>query len=458
MYLKQFFFEGLGHASYLIGSDSSHEAAVIDPRRDFDIYIEDARKAGLRIRYVLETHNHNDFVSGAQQLASIAGAEHVASSFAELKFSYRGVGEGDQLRLGELVVSVMFTPGHTPEHVTYAVTDTSRADVPVLAFTGGDLLVGSVGRPDLLGRKLGEELAPKLYHSLRDKIMVLEDYVEVLPTHGSGSLCGKNIGGKRTSTIGYERRFNPALQYDNEDEFVRYVLSGNPAIPAYYPRMRPLNQRGPAAWTLPNPIPLPPAEVVHLAGHGATVLDTRVNTAFGGGHIPGALNVGIRGSFATWTGWLLPEDTLIVLVLENDALWSEAVAQLARVGFERVAGYLGGGMEAWLEAALPVRQVEQWTVRELSQKLPLADTQLVDVRTPQEWSEGHIEGAIHIVLGELRGRLDELDLNRTTAVICGSGFRSSAGTSILKAGGFGCVANVLGGMTAWRSAELPVTR
>ena len=458
MYLEQFFVEGLGHASYLLGSDETREAAVVDPRRDGDGYVQAAHRAGLTIRYVLETHVHNDFVSGARQLAARVGAEHVASAAAGLQHPHRGVREGDELRLGELRITTLFTPGHTPEHVTYVVADTRRAEAPVLAFTGGDLLVGSVGRPDLLGRELGEQLAPLLYESLFGKILKLADYVEVLPTHGAGSLCGKGIASKRTSTIGYERRFNPALQQPTKEAFVRYVLASNPGIPAYYQRMRPTNQQGPSEWRRPDPRPLAPAAVQHLAGHGAVVLDARPNAAFGGGHVPGAVNVGLGPLFATWVGWLLPHDVPLVLVLERDADWDEAVTALARIGYEQVAGFLWGGIEAWTAAGLPLARVPQWSVHDLRDRLAADRLQVLDVRTEVEWAAGHIAGAVHVPLDQLPARLDALDRRRPTAVLCGSGYRSSVATSLLQRAGFAEVANVLGGMVAWQAAAYPTTR
>ncbi len=455
MYLKQFFVDGIGHASYLIGSDNTQEAAVIDPRRDVDVYVQEAATQGLRIRYVLETHNHNDFLSGARALAERFGAEHVASADAHLGFQYHPVWEGDELTLGELRIRVLSTPGHTPEHVTYVVIDTARAEEPVLVFTGGDLLVGTVGRPDLLGRELGEKLAPMLFDSLHEKILKLEDYVEVLPTHGSGSLCGRGIGSKRTSTIGYERRFNEALRITNKDEFVRHVLEGNPGIPTYYRRMRPANQEGVPAWRLPEPHPLSVEEVQHFAGHGAVILDTRPNAAFGGGHIPGSTNIGLDASLATWVGWLLNADDPILLVMERDDQWADVVTSLARIGYENVLGYLQGGIGSWMEAALPVAHIPQWSVRELNDYLRFDSAQVLDVRMDSEWDEGHIEDAVHISLDKLPERLESLDLRGPTAVICGSGYRSSIAVSLLQQHGFRNVANVLGGMSAWDRAILP---
>jgi hydroxyacylglutathione hydrolase len=455
MHLKQFFVEGLGHASYLIGSDRTGEAAVVDPQRDVDAYIQEAGRLGLRIRYVLETHNHNDFLSGARTLAQRSGAVHVASAEAGLAFPYRGVREGDEIRLGELRITVLFTPGHTPEHVTYVVIDTARAEQPVLAFTGGDLLVGSVGRPDLLGRELGEKLAPLLYDSLHEKILKLADYVEVLPTHGAGSLCGKSIGNKLTSTIGYERRFNEALQIEDRDEFVRSILSGNPGIPTYYRRMRPANQEGVPGWSVPGRRPLSAEEVRHMAGHGALVLDTRHHAAFGEAHVLGSVNIELQPSFATWAGWLLDPETSIVLVLESDDLWDEVVTSLARVGYERVAGYLRGGVQAWIGASLPVAQIPQRSVHELRDQLPSGSRQLIDVRMDSEREDGHIAGATHLRLDQLLEALPGLSVDGPVAIICGSGFRSSIATSLLARHGFRDVVNIAGGMEAWDAAGYP---
>ena len=459
MYLQQFFVEGLGHASYLIGSDTTREAAVVDPRRDTRAYLEAAQQAGLRIRYVLETHVHNDFLSGAKALAERLGAEHIASAEAGLRFPHHGVREGDEIRLGELRIRVLFTPGHTPEHVSYVVADTSRAEAPVLAFTGGDLLVGSVGRVDLLGKELGARLAPLLYESLFGKLLRLEDYVEVLPTHGAGSLCGKAISSKRTSTIGYERRFNPALQHTEKDDFVRAVLDGNPNIPAYYARMRPGNQQGAEGFETPEPRPLGPAEVEHAMDHEAVVLDTRSPGAFGSGHIPGAYNVGLSPMLATWVGSLLPADATLVLVLGRESDWNDVVTALGRVGYDRVICYLKGGMAAWQEAGLPLEHMPEIDVAELDRRRRGGgDLQILDVRLQSEWDAGHIPGARHIPLHELPARVKALDRRRPTAVICGSGYRSSIAGSLLKQHDFEPVLNVHGGMTAWNEGGYETVR
>lgn len=460
MYIEQFFVEGLGHQSYLIGSDQTKEAFVVDPRRDVRVYVEAAHRQGLKIRSVLETHNHNDFVSGAKHLADCLGAEHLISAEAGLRFPHRGVGDGDELRLGELLIRVLRTPGHTPEHVSYAVYDTERTtEAPALVFTGGDLLVGAVGRPDLLGRELGERLAPQLYDSLHEKLLPLGDGTLVMPTHGTGSLCGKGISATRLSSIGYEKLTNPALRQPDKESFVRYVLGGNPGIPAYYARMRPTNQAGPGPLNQPEPRPLPPEEVQHLAGHGALVLDTRANVAFGGGHVPGATNVPLGPMLATWVGWLLPPDVPLVLVLEREEDWEPVTAALLRVGYERFAGYLQFGMASWVEQGLAVARVEQLSVHELERRRTDPRLQILDVRMDSEWQGGHIPGAVHAPLGShFPGTLDQLGLDptRPVAAVCGSGYRSSIATSLLQQRGLTTVLNTLGGMTAWKEAGLPL--
>jgi hydroxyacylglutathione hydrolase len=459
--LEQFFVEGLGHASYLIGADDGGDAFVVDPRRDIEHYVEAAHRLELQIRYVFETHIHNDFVSGARQLATEVGATHVASADANLHFDHHPVRDGDELHVGELLIRVLSTPGHTPEHVCYAVVDTSRDQEPFLVFTGGDLLIGAVGRPDLLGRELGEKLAPRLYDSLYEKILPLGDHVIVLPTHGGGSLCGKGIARTRLSTIGYERRANTALKQPSKAAFVESVLGGNPGIPTYYARMRPTNLEGPELVHEPDARPLTSEDVQHLAGHGAIVLDTRPNVAFGAAHIPGAYNVPMGPMMPTWVGWLVPNDVPIVLVLDREADWHTATTSLLRIGYDRFAGYLQPGMSTWVERALPIEAVEQVPVRELSRRLSeRKDVQVLDVRTDAEFSSGHIANAENVMLGDLPKRLDQLGFTpeRPVAAVCGSGYRSSIATSLLQQRGFVDVWNVLGGMAAWQEAGLVTTK
>lgn len=460
MYLEQFFVEGLGHASYLIASESAHEAAVIDPRRDVQIYRDAAAKIGAALRYAIETHDHNDFVSGARILAEVDGVEVIASAAGGLRYAHRGVRAGDALTLGELSIRVLETPGHTPEHVSYVVTDHSRSELPLVAFTGGDLLVGSVGRPDLLGAALGRTLAPQLYDSLHGQLLRLEDYVEVLPTHGAGSLCGRGISGKRTSTIGYERRTNPALLQPSKDDFVRFVLTGDPTIPAYYARMRALNQAGAGEWPVPAATPLAPGELRALLAEPASeavVLDVRAAVDFAAGHLPAAVNVGAGPMLPTWVGSLLPHDTPLVLVLDDVAQWDEIVTGLARIGHEGVLGHLGGGVAAWRQAGFPLERAARSSVDELADRLRRPPVAVLDVRTDAEWGDGHIADARHIPLNDLPGRIAEIPANETVNVICGTGYRSMIAASLLLRAGRETTVDTAGGMDGWYAAGHPTT-
>ena len=458
MYMQQFFVPGLGHASYLIGDESAGEAAIFDPKRDIADYIAAAQAQDMRITHVFETHLHNDFVSGARDLVAQTGASHHVPANAHVAYSHVSTQENDEVHLGQIIIHVLDTPGHTPEHVSYEVIDTSRADVPVALLTGGDLLVGAVGRADLLGPEMAKTLAPALYHSLQEKIMTHEDYVEVYPTHGAGSLCGRGISTKRTTTIGYERRFNTALQQPTQEDFVTHILASNPPIPAYYARMRPTNQQGPSPITTsPLAHPLTPQQVEHALGHGALLLDTREPTAYAGAHIPGAISIGLAPLFSTWVGSLLPTDTPFILVVADEAAYREATTQLRRIGYADPIGYLLGGMSAWASAGLPIAHLHESNVHELNTALTgTKKLTLLDVRTDSEWQDGHIKGAIHLPLTELPKRLSEVPQGPLT-VICGSGYRSTIASSLLRHANHADLTNIVGGMEAWVKASYPIT-
>ncbi|TAK00238.1 MAG: MBL fold metallo-hydrolase [Candidatus Manganitrophaceae bacterium] len=457
MFMEQLFVEGIGHYSYLLGSDENDEAIVIDPDRDIDRYLDLARTNQLRIAHIFETHLHNDYVSGARALAERTGAKVYASAGAQLGFDHVPLKERDTVDIGELRFIALETPGHTPEHVAYLLADRSRSDAPMILFSGGDLLVGAVGRPDLLGPELAKTLAPQLYHSLKNKILKEEDYLEVFPTHGAGSFCGKNISNKRCTTLGFERHFNIALQQPTEGAFVDYVLKGNPGIPDYFRRLRETNRAGQAETPLLTiGRPLTVEEVALSIGRGTVVIDARSSAAFGGGHLPGAINIGLSDSFVTWLGWLIPHDRSILFVLEADRDYPEVVRRLYRIGHERIEGYLQGGMKSWLEAGRPIASVPQLSIETLKEKWEKREIEtLVDVRLGREWEAGHIEGAVHLFLGEIEKRIKSLSSSKSTAVICGSGYRSSIAASLLKRSGFAAVYNVVGGMTAWKKAGYP---
>jgi hydroxyacylglutathione hydrolase len=457
MFFKQFYLGCLAHASYMIGSDG--EAAVVDPRRDVDSYIDEARENGLEIKHVLETHLHADFVSGHHELAKRTGAKIYFGAKAGAKFDHVPVREGDEIRMGDVVLRFLETPGHTPESVSILVIDREVSEVPKAVLTGDTLFIGDVGRPDLLGAKMSaQELAGMLYDSLHDKLLALPDSVEVYPAHGAGSLCGRNISSETSSTIGQQRQFNYALRPMPKEEFVRMMTTDLPEAPAYFARDVAINRDGAAELTdLPEPAALDPQSVEALRMKGATVLDTRPAAQYGTGHVPGSLNIGLSGQFASWAGALISPSTPIVLVSEEEEQVREARTRLARVGIENVAGYLAGGILEWHRAGLPLATMEQVSVEELDARIREGRVgKVVDVRRPGEWQAGHIADAVHSPLASLAATAGALQKDQPVAVVCQSGYRSSIATSILEQQGFTRVTNVVGGMSAWRGANLEV--
>jgi glyoxylase-like metal-dependent hydrolase (beta-lactamase superfamily II)/rhodanese-related sulfurtransferase len=457
MYFKQFYLGCLAQASYMIGSDG--EAAVVDPRRDVDVYIDEARAGGLTIRYVIETHLHADFVSGHQELAERTGAKIYFGASADAKFPHVSVHEGDEIRMGEVSLRFLETPGHTPESISIVVTDHAVSEQPVSVLTGDTLFIGDVGRPDLLGGRMSaEELASLLYDSLHEKLLALPDETAVYPAHGAGSLCGRNISSETSSTIGQQRRFNYALQPMTREGFIALTTADLPEAPAYFSRDVQMNREGGGALAqLPAPAALSAADVAARQAAGAVVLDTRPSAEYGAGHVPGSIHMGQSGQLASWAGALLSPETPIVLVAEDEERIAESRTRLARVGLENVAGYLAGGIRGWDEAGRQLARTEQIAVDELKARLAEgADIALVDVRRPGEWTAGHIGAAVHLPLHELERRAAALDPSRPVAAVCQSGYRSSIATSLLERMGFRKVVNVVGGMAAWNAAKYDV--
>jgi hydroxyacylglutathione hydrolase len=454
MYFKQFYLGCLAQASYMIGSKG--EAAVVDPRRDVDAYLEEAGREGLKIKHVIETHLHADFVSGHRELAARTGAKIYFGAKAQAKFDFVAVREGDEIVLGDVTLRFLETPGHTPESLSVLVIDREKSETPEAVLTGDTLFIGDVGRPDLLGAKMSaQELAGMLYDSLHEKLLKLPDSVAVYPAHGAGSLCGRNISSETSSTIGQQRRFNYALQPMAREEFVRMMTTDLPEAPAYFSRDVRLNREGPGNLSeLPDPPALAPDAVEAMRQADAVILDTRPAAQYGTGHIPGSLNIGLGGQFASWAGSLVAPEKPIVLVTEDEEHVGEARTRLARVGLENVAGYLAGGLLAWHESGHSLAATEQISVDELRHRIAQGEAgQLVDVRRPGEWQAGHIAQARHLPLNELAERAAELDREKPVTAICAGGFRSSAATSLLEQQGFRRVTNVVGGMTAWNNAR-----
>ena len=451
MYFKQFYLGCLAHASYLIGSDG--EAAVVDPQRDVDQYIEEAERQGMKIKYVVETHLHADFVSGHHELAERTGAKIVFGAKAGVTFDHVDAREGDILKIGRAGLRILETPGHTPESISLLLVDPDDPAKPMKVLTGDTLFIGDVGRPDLAGGKgfSAEQMAGMLYDSLHQKLMTLSDQTEVYPAHGAGSMCGRNISKDTSSTIGQQRQFNYALKPMSKVEFVQMMTTDLPEAPAYFSEDAEMNRTGAQTLKeLPAPAELTPPEFKRLAESGYLVLDVRPAAQFGNGHVPGALNIALGGQFASWAGTLVKRGAPVLLVAEEQEGIDEAVQRLARVGIESVQGFLGGGMYAWDKAGERVRVVPQMDVDELRHQIDEgAELQLLDVRRPTEYSGGHAPGFANVPLPHLEQRLAEFDRTKPIAVMCQGGYRSSAGTSILAKHGFQQIFNVVGGYTAW---------
>ena len=452
MIVQQFFVKGLAHSSYLLGGKGT--CAIVDPRRDVEIYLEAANALGMKITHILETHLHADFVSGHLDLAERTGARIYAPRSAACAFDHEAVGEGDTVEIEDMTLKVLETPGHTPEHISYVVTDTARGESPVAVFCGDTLFVGDVGRPDLFPGQ-AEELASSLYDSLHQKLLELPDYCEVYPAHGAGSLCGRAMGAKRTTTIGYERAYNAALQIKSRKEFIESLTTNMPGAPDHFQRCSAINGKGPAlVGTLPALEELDPKGFAErMKRENMLVLDVRGYDSFGGQQVPDAYHIDVRGNFATFAGWVLPPEMDILLVTYTAEQAQEAAVWLRRVGLDRAVGYLSGGMYAWSRAGLPTDHVVQVSMEELHEMSKGKQKMvLVDVRAPSEYAGLHIEGAINIPAPDLRTRYGELDPKAPTVLICSTGHRSSLSASILKQHGFEQVLNAAGGMTGYSAA------
>lgn len=457
MFVVPFVDEGLGNSAHLVGSKEAKVAALIDPLRDIDGYLATADHLGVKIQYVFDTHLHNDFVSGAREVAAKTGAVVAANADAGLAYDHRPLHDGDRLPLGDLAVRAMATPGHTPEHMAYAVGPANAAD-PAALFSGGALIVGGCARTDLLGAENSEPLARQLYHTLHDRILALPDGVAVFPTHGAGSFCAAPATGERQTSIGRERGTNPLARVASEDEFVRRALQGLPSYPAYFGKLRPVNQKGPKVLGgLPQLAPLSPAKVRELAADGVSVLDVRPPPLYLRGHIPGAYGIGTNAPLTTWAGWLIPLGAPLILVSHGPRDLDDAVRQLIRIGFDDLRGVLEGGMAAWEAANLPVERVPLVAPWDLAANLGKPGAPVVlDVRQDDEWAEGHIPGAVHIENGRLPW--DDLPLPKDGPIVvhCHAGNRSTSGISVLLRRGYRNVSALDGGWAGWSSSGFPV--
>ncbi len=453
---------GIAQISYLIGDDGSQTAAVVDPRPEVEIYLELSRKHGVTITHIFETHIHADFMSGARELERRLGSAKIYSSGegdATYDFAVQRIHHGDRFTFGAVALTVRHTPGHTPEHLSYELAEKDRPKDPWGVLSGDSLFVSSAGRPDLLGEGETEELTKQLFHTLRDYYLKLGDGVMIYPCHGAGSACGADIGERPMSTIGYERRTNNFLQYEDFEAFKSFVKEGAPPVPHHYPILKKINAKGPELiGTAPTVAGLPPEEFQKAVEQGKSQLvDTRQMLSFGGGHIAGAINIGDRPELSVWAGDMLSYEKPILLVVEDETQLDWIVWHFGYVGLTNFAGYLAGGMKAWDNKGLPIATLPQVSVQRLAEEK--AKFQLLDVRSTSEFEKGRIGGAKHKFVAEMRDGVHGdigLDLDKPVAVYCGSGYRASIAASLMKRDGFKEVYNVPGSMQAWKNAGFSV--
>jgi hydroxyacylglutathione hydrolase len=475
MFFKRFFDTKLAQASYLIGCQRTGESVVVDPNRNVEQYVDAASAEGLRVTHVTETHIHADFVSGARELAERTGAQLLLSDEgdADWKYAYaaaagaRLLKDGDHFMIGNIRLDVLHTPGHTPEHISFVVTDTPAGAGPWGVLTGDFVFVGDVGRPDLLERAAGhagtmEASAHTLFRSLA-RFRALPDHLQVWPGHGAGSACGKALGAVASSTVGYEKIGNWGVATTDETEFVRMVLAGQPEPPRYFAEMKRINKEGPRVLGgLPRTARFPALALDGLLRKGEVVVDTRAAAEYAAGHAPGTLNIPLDGGFTTWAGWLLPYDRDVYLLVDDAGCAhcvEAAVRDLAMIGLDRVAGAFGGDtLAAWAADGHALVTLAQRTPTEVAAMVERGEATVVDVRGRAEWEAGHLPGVANIPVGYLAERLAELPTDRPLVVHCQGGARSAIAASVLQAHGLTNVVNMVGGYGAWTQAGLPVTR
>ncbi|GAB3267962.1 MBL fold metallo-hydrolase [Arthrobacter pigmenti] len=456
MILKQYYLGCLSHGSYLIGDEKSGQAVVVDPRRDIDEYIADAEANNLSITGVINTHFHADFVAGHLELAAATGAWIGYGRRAETEYEIRTFGHGETISLGGVELEILETPGHTWESVSVLVREQPGAS-PDAVLTGDALFIGDVGRPDLAAAVGADpdELARALYSSIHDVLMKLPDDVRVLPAHGAGSACGKNLSDELESTIGAQRMMNLSVQPMGEDEFVAMIRSGQPAIPEYFAVDAVLNRQDrPLIVDGGNLRALTVREMQDAAARGARILDTRSPEDFAEGHLAGTLNVGIDGRFAETAGMVVGADEEIVIIADPGRE-EEAAMRLGRIGFDRVVGYLNTPARAFAELGDIVQRGERVDVETFDKERRDNDTTVLDVRNPGEIEDGAVPGSLRIPLAELARRHDEVPTNRPVLVHCAGGWRSSVGASTLRALGHTNVRDLAGGYSAWAAAHEP---
>ena len=460
MLLRYFYDERLAQASYLVGCVKTGEALVVDPERDIAPYLQMAAKEGLRITHVTETHIHADFVSGSRELAAATGATIYLSDMGDANWKYQYahepnvvlVTEGDSWLVGNIKVDVLHTPGHTPEHISFMITDTAGANQPMGVFTGDFLFVGDVGRPDLLEAAAGlmGTAEPGARHQFQtvQRFKTLPDYLQIWPAHGAGSACGKALGAIPSTTLGYEKLFNPAFQINEEEAFVKWLLAGQPEAPRYFAQMKKVNKEGPALLKeLPKPQALDRAAIDHLVTKGAFVADLRSRTDYAAANIPGTVSIPERKDFSTFVGWFIDYAKPFYFVTPSATAVDELLMALRSIGIDNVAGYALPELVSGKTETLP-----EWSAQELATRLPQNGLVVIDVRNKSEYLEEHIRGARHIHLGALPKYLDQIPHDHTVITNCASGYRSQIAASLLRSRGFTNVVTLRDGKELWSQA------
>jgi len=458
MYFKQIAVEGMGCLSYLIGCPQAKTACVVDPKRDVQTYLDLARKNGMKITHIFETHVHADHVSGNMELKSRTGAEIYFMEGTPVTFECTMVSDGQTMQFGNALLKFMKTPGHTPDSMSIMVTDLSRSNDPWMILSGDCMFVGDIGRPDLAGSELIAEQTANLYDSLYNRLGSLPHELEVYPAHGQGSLCGRGMSSKSSSTIGFEMRNNPLLSLDRDD-FLNQMQQTFPDRPKSFTHIIETNRTGPPLLErCPVIRDMSPEQVKTHIENGAVILDTRDTAAFGGVHIPGSINIGFAPQTANWIGMVIEPDARLILIVTDEKAYDEMSVQLHRIGYDNIMGYLYGGMTGWQEAGYPIRHLWQISAEKLNRKIEKGKCgRIFDVRSSAEWETGHIKGAEHLPLTALLKEFPDLPKNEEIIVTCGVGYRGNIAASFLQGQGFEHVHSLAGGMTAWNNSGLPVS-
>ncbi len=453
MFFKQFTVPGMGCLSYLIGCPKAGVACVVDPKRDVDDYIKVARENNLKITHIFETHVHADHISGNMELKSRTGAEICMGTGTPATFAFKPVAEGDIFEFGSVKLEALSTPGHTPNSISLLVTDTARNDKPWMILTGDCMFVGDVGRPDLAGKELIQEQAENLYDSLFNKLTRLPESIEIFPAHGEGSLCGKGMSSKSSSTVGYEKDSNPIFKLSKK-EFLLSMTESFPDRPKSFTHIITTNKSGvPLLDRCPVVRDLTPLQVKKELDRGVVLLDTRDTASFGGVHVPGSINIGFAKQTANWIGMVIEPDAELILVVTGEEAYSEMLVELHRIGYDRVIGYLYGGMTSWQEAGLPIEQLWQISAARLHEKITTGNiSHFFDVRSDIEWSSGHIQEAQHLPLNQLLNKTPDIPKDEEVIVTCGVGYRGNIAASYLQSQGFQHVHSLAGGITAWKNS------